>query len=519
MKEYLYYGLQYDVNNSKLTTMSVDNEVYECDNIRDLMDYYYSKKQNTKVYCLNLHIFTINYIKTYGKDNYLDISNAHLLKEDSYTYRFGESRSVCYSLAVKHNKKIIQFIDISNIIPRQDVEDLRKTFNGDTDIETVVNVVKFFIENDIDQKTIGKQAFKEYKNSLSNAAWNLFFPVQTEKVDSFVRKSYIPGWMCYKYNDNKIINTPGKTYDVNGLYSYVMKNYRLPYGCPTYFNGYEYLKYIGDDSFYFFIHIKASFKLKERAFPFIRDSFTKEYLTESTDQDLWLTKTDFIMFFDYYYVNSIEVFDGYVFSTIRSLFDKYIDKYVNIKNSEKGAKRLFAKLMLNNLYGKFGTKPRRFVTDIEIIDNKAINTGDNRIMDTVYVPIASAISSIANSITIKAAVDNYDNFIFSHTDSIHLTGDTVNGIEVDDKELGKWKIEREWTDSYFTREYNYVEHENTGNYKVCYFGLTKEGRNYVSKLLSYDICTYETLSRGIDVPVNRYLNSTNKIEECYMELS
>ena len=166
MKEYLYYGLQYDVNNSKLTTMSVDNEVYECDNIRDLMDYYYSKKQNIKVYCLKLNIFAINYVKAFGKDNYSKESKINNLKQDSYTYRFGTSRAVCYLLAAKHNKKVIEFIDISNIIPRQDIEDLRKTFNGNTDIETTVNVVKFFIEHNIDKRTIGRQAFAEYQEMI-----------------------------------------------------------------------------------------------------------------------------------------------------------------------------------------------------------------------------------------------------------------------------------------------------------------------------------------------------------------
>ena len=49
--------------------------------------------------------------------------------------------------------------------------------------------------------------------------------------------------------------------------------------------------------------------------------------------------------------------DGWMFRGKVGMFKDYIDKWMYVKTHEKGAKKLLAKLMLNNLYGKFATNP------------------------------------------------------------------------------------------------------------------------------------------------------------------
>lgn len=150
--------------------------------------------------------------------------------------------------------------------------------------------------------------------------------------------------------------------------------------------------------------------------------------------------------------------------------------------------------MLNSLYGKFGTKPAspHFVVETnEYIDEKA---------ETVYIPIAAAISSKAICRCVEAAIANYDRFVFAHTDSIHLIGDEKpNGISVDQIALGKWKLERKWQDAYFAENFNYIEHSGN-DYKVCYFGLRDYPREKLAQWLREGLVSYEDVCEGITLP-------------------
>ena len=75
--------------------------------------------------------------------------------------------------------------------------------------------------------------------------------------------------------------------------------------------------------------------------------------------------------------------------------------------------------------------------------------------EPVYVPYAAFCTSWARSITIRAAQQNYDRFIYADTDSIHLIGD-AEGIEVDDNALGAWKLEGKFYGGKYLRAKTYL---------------------------------------------------------------
>ena len=60
--------------------------------------------------------------------------------------------------------------------------------------------------------------------------------------------------------------------------------------------------------------------------------------------------------------------------------------------------------------------------------------------------------------TITAAQDNYDRFLYADTDSLHLLGtDPPHGVDVDPHALGKWKHEYDFDEGLFLRAKQYGE--------------------------------------------------------------
>ena len=90
-----------------------------------------------------------------------------------------------------------------------------------------------------------------------------------------------------------------------------------------------------------------------------------EYIKESGDDPviLHLTSVDLKLLFDNYDVWDITYIGGYKFRGETGLFSEYIDYWYDVKQKAKveGNKAMYhiAKLMLNSLYGKFGSNPEK----------------------------------------------------------------------------------------------------------------------------------------------------------------
>ena len=153
-----------------------------------------------------------------------------------------------------------------------------------------------------------------------------------------------------------------------------------------------------------------------------------------------------------------------------------------------------SKLMLNSLYGKFGLNPNvrgkfPYLSDEGIVEYKITPPGRR---DSIYIPVASFITSYARRKTIltSQAIRDYtiskyneDYYIYSDTDSIHLLSldydELIQFVDIDDYRLGAWKLESTFDRGRYLRQKCYIE-ENDNNLNVTIAGLPKDLGKYIN---------------------------------------
>lgn len=357
--------------------------------------------------------------------------------------------------------------------------------------------------------TIGACCMAEFKKSnvywhgLYNL-WSTFFPdLYDRKLDArygtrsngseltqgdYIRKAYRGGWCYVVPGKSKKVHREGLTVDVNSLYPSMMHsisgNY-YPISDPHFFVGELPEEYYKLKHGYYFVRFSCRFKIKDGMLPFIQIKgnplFIGKQSLETSDVidkvsgnvirdpvTLTMTCTDFELMMEHYHVYDLQILDGCYFDAEIGLFDVYINKYMKLKQESTGSRKAIAKLLQNNLYGKFSTTPDSsfkypYVSESDVIMYRRVPEYEKT---PGYIPIGAAITSYARRFTIKAAQANYygpdsPGFIYADTDSMHISGlkpEEVKGIEIDSKAYCCWKIESAWDNGYFARQKTYIEH-------------------------------------------------------------
>lgn len=398
--------------------------------------------------------------------------------------RIDDDNGLIVKMEVRPNTKIISFHDSKRLLNFTPYE-LKEAFGFDgSDLQIIAKCIAFLREEGHTGNSISACAFNDFTSqdkfkSSSFSTRQMFkriFPTLDEEAEALCRRSYRGGWCYLKEEYREKRGTKGFTYDVNSLFPYVMNSCDLPLYEPVEFVG----EYQPDEHYPLFIQevVVDWMVLKEGKFPFLTSDFfldkflEDDYIVKSTKPVRFvLTNIDLELFKECYEFGTIEYRKGYKFKASKVIFKEYIQKWGEMKKNNKGAKRQLAKLFLNSLYGRFALKNQfmdyTFSLDSAGVERKtfvAEYQDDNMIS---YIPIASFITSYARAITIKAAIANYDSFIYSDTDSIHLTEEAKN-ITVDDNELGAWKLEKQFDDSLFLGLKCYAEHDKEGwEFKVA----------------------------------------------------
>jgi len=346
------------------------------------------------------------------------------------------------------------------------------------DVEIMAQALEIQLDEGLEKMTIGSDSLNVFKDIISTKSFDRYFPVIDKEIDDIIRVSYKGGFTYVNpIHAGKDIFF-GQVYDVNSLYPAVMYDKDLPYGLPIRFEG-EYKHF---DQYPLYVQeLTCEFKLKEGYVPTIqiKNDYrfkSTEYLKDTEDQivQLVLTSVDLKLFFDHYEVFVHEWLGGYMFKSVNGLFKEYIDKYMEIKKTSEGAKRELAKLLLNNLYGKFASSTD--ATDKEAFLNSegvlklAIPTvkeiGPDGIerevqvkkeKNPVYTAVGAYITSYAREITIRSAQKLGDRFIYGDTDSLHIQGLEPVDLDIHSVDLGKWKFEGEFRKGRFLRAKTYIE--------------------------------------------------------------
>ena len=372
---------------------------------------------------------------------------------------------------IKVNSRVsITLVDFCNIVNGNKIQ-LQETYKKDSVAECMQEAIEQLQSFGMtESSTIGGAALKIFRDNI-NYNFNFKFPhsiydIKLPKsfpyiktVGDLIRSSYSGGW-CYlnpEYADKKIDN--GVVFDENSLYPYCMVNFDYPVGKPSLIWEGEYPKEyeIFRKHRYLFYCIRTRFTVKPGAFPFIKiknDFRFKQNETPTKVENnvvLVLNETDMELFKKCYDIDYLEYIGGVAFQkeSGASLFGDYIHKLYDIKQSSDGVVKHTAKMLLNNLGGKFGagTDSTHYVYD-HSNDTLRVKYEWNR--RGSYIPVASAMTAYARKMTMTAAIENKDRFIYSDTDSLHLDGTEIPESLKIGNDLGEWKIEDTFTNGFYT---------------------------------------------------------------------
>lgn len=325
--------------------------------------------------------------------------------------------------------------------------------------------------------TIGADAIADYRKLIGGDVFRSRFPVLPVDIDTVIRAAYRGGWTYVKHGCEMRQFGEGSVYDVNSLYPFVMKTCELPYGFPEYFEGEPRTRW---DKPLWVASLTFTARLKPNHHPTIQVKkgfhFSATDYLESIDEPttLCITSVDFRLWNKHYDIDVLSWNGGYYFSSRKGMFDAYIDKWQDVKQSSTGGKREIAKLFSNSLYGKFATNPD-ITGKVPIFEDDKVKLvhGPVDSRDPVYTAVGVFVTAHAREYTITAAQANYDTFLYADTDSGHFSTLTPVGIEIDPLKLGAWKHEYSFTRALYARPKAYSELKTNGEWETRIAGLPR----------------------------------------------
>ncbi len=377
------------------------------------------------------------------------------LNFDKFSCRIWDSGKKFPGHSVKTLAKLYGFSDkeespdFNRYLPWDYVpSDIEKEYNMQ-DSRIVAYAIEMEYEKGHNSLTLSSDAFKDVKDKCLNGRfWRDEFPLLTGMTDSFARDSYKGGYVYLKpeYDGVELHNVT--TFDVNSLYPHVMRNLLLPYGVP------EFRPHRGDELYV--TRFSCNFDLKDGYLPTlqIKNCYRNdeaEYLTHSNDSTiLTMTNIDYNIFKKHYDIYDESDHEDLCVKSKIGLLQPYIDYWYEKKISCKKdgkvinpAEYYMSKRYLNSPYGKTGMKGDRInkIPFYDVENNRIGWNNQEESVDSIYVLYATFVCAQARNITITAAQNNYDSFIYGDTDSIHLLTDNAKGIDISDTKLGAFKQE------------------------------------------------------------------------------
>lgn len=498
-------------------------------------------KKNESVFISGLTTFRDDFIlliKSMGYD-YTDENKKLCEMSNCETkYLIGGENGTVFNIVIKQGSAKIEILDADNFFP--DRENVMKTW-GRHDAQRVARAYYRAFMNLFE--IIGSPKYTPL--TISGASRNylkkhnpleLIDANKTEvapgiTLEGFCRPSYHGGLCAHK--ETNFLYSSGIVLDINSLYPYVMRYYPMPYGAPEYHTGAPTKQIVNDTNkglLYFFIHIRASFKLKPGHVPCVRASEV-EYLThnegwlESSDWVDWetgeikhrrkngdlvtceltLTCTDFVNFIKSYDIEKIVYIDYITMTTNNYIFRDTIDSLYQIKENSDGGRRKMAKILMNAISGNMARKPDYTNFKFSIKDGKINYTATKYAGETAsYVYIGAAITSYARQILINLIANNYDRWIYSDTDSLHLLGDSIpDGINLSDK-LGDFKIEHRFDNACYYKHKMYGFYKSSDGFIFKLAGVPKNDIKDFCKTLNESGVSAQYLidAKNEQIPVN-----------------
>lgn len=375
------------------------------------------------------------------------------------------------------------------------------------DVEIVAAAMAVNASQGLTNMTIGSNAFKFFKRQMGKKRFEHLFPVLVPEVDADIRRSYRGGFTYVSPRFAGVDVYGGISVDYNSMYPSMLISKPYPVGQPHMFYGrYESRFVTGDaecpvwdDSHELYVqHLTCLFRLKPDGIPMIQlrnSGFygQHEYVRETVEPvQLTLTCVDLELLFENYDVSVLSWDGGYWFQTLpgSEIFGPYVDHWGKIKRESKGGMRQLAKLMLNNIYGKFATNPD-VTPKVPHMGADGIvkwELGEHEERDGVYIPVGTFTTAYARQTLIRAIHANLDRFIYCDTDSMHLVGlEDPADIPLHDTNLCAWKVEGTFTHARHLRAKCYIWDLN-GKVSVTCAGMPDNVKA---------LCTFDNFHYGL----------------------
>lgn len=313
-----------------------------------------------------------------------------------------------------------------------------------TDCVMLHELVMKFIERFDVNLTIGGTAIKKLKELHP-------FDTTGEGHDTRYRTFYFGGRV--EALQTGIIRGDWKVYDVNSMYPHVMRNARHPTG-SRYKIGYgrnidKHGRIAGfADAAFYFAKITAT---QSGAFPVRAKNAPLDF--DVKRGEFFVTSHELKAAIECGRVSDIKVLEVYVPEKTIS-FEDYVDRYMaeKIDSKKRGDKagEIFAKLLLNSAYGKFGSNPREYydysLGDPPAIDYEIYSAGVDQVsiwrrptqrLSFYDVSTAASITGAARAVLMRALA-SAKRAVYCDTDSI-----ICESLDqpLDETALGAWKLE------------------------------------------------------------------------------
>lgn len=457
--------------------------------------------------------FDGNFIIHYLLSNNFIWNNKTKLKNGEFSTLIS-FKKIFYSIKVRLNNKTFEFVDSSKKI-NGSIEDIAKAWNlpilkGEidymlyrpldhiatdeeiayinNDTEIAYRVMEYEYADNLTAITTASDCLSLFKESIGGEKmYRQLYPVLSIDMDNYIRQAYRGGlcWVNKKFQGKVLYDVD--VYDENSMYPDKMYRRYLPYGYPEKFEG----KYIENPVYNLYIqHIKVACCLKPKGIECIllhNQIFQSEYLVSTNNEiiDLTLTSIDLKLLFDNYEIQHIEYIDGLMFKSSNAMFKKYIEPIYITKSTTKGCEKNLAKLKINGLYGKFAANPINYIIEPKLVDGIVkYDVVGSEYSEPEYTALSAFVTAYAREDILSVLVPNYDYACYCDTDSAHLLkGYDSSVIQVDDKKLGYYKLERTLSKVKYLAQKTYYGYEHMDNKmieykKIC--GASKEVKEHIT---------------------------------------
>lgn len=356
-------------------------------------------------------------------------------------------------------------------------------------------------EQGMRRMTVGSDSLFEFTTLTGGKKlFERVFPVLPIGIDADIRHAYRGGFTFVNPKHQGHITRGGRVYDVNSLYPYIMQERILPYGHPVPCEGLPTVDALHP---LFVVSVTFRARLRPGMIPCIQVKNSPHFAATQYQNiieepvTLFATNVDLALWEEHYDMDILSYNGGYKFKGTKGLFDRFIDKWGEVKRNADGGLRTIAKLFLNSLYGKFATNPD-VTGKVPVLENGVVQLrrGPDESRNPVYTAMGVFITAWARDLTIRAAQQHYDVFAYADTDSLHLLVDNdPETLTIDKHAMGAWKRELVFERALFARAKCYTEYAE-GEYHTHIAGLPSK----VSDKVTFDSFLKQTTFNGKLVP-------------------